>query len=138
MNKYAVELIKLSEGFRSAPYLCPAGFWTIGYGTRCSKDHKEITKEEAVQLLEVHLKKDEQSVFRLCPILAGESEQRQGAIIDFVYNLGSGRLQQSTLRRRINQANWSEVRKELMKWVYGGGKKLPGLVLRRKAESLLI
>jgi len=58
-----------------------------------------------------------------------------GAICDFVFNLGAGRLQSSTLRRKINTEEWDDVPYELSRWVYGGGKKLRGLVLRREAES---
>lgn len=60
------------------------------------------------------------------------------AIVDFAFNLGAGRLQTSTLRRRINQRHWIAVVQELRRWVYGGGKVLPGLVTRREAEVTLL
>jgi lysozyme len=75
---------------------------------------------------------------RYCPVLATESEGRLAAIVDFTFNLGAGRLQTSTLRRRINQRDWASAAPELRRWVYGGGKLLPGLVLRREAEALLL
>ncbi|MCX7858441.1 MAG: lysozyme, partial [Deltaproteobacteria bacterium] len=58
-----------------------------------------------------------------------------GAVVDFAFNLGLGRLQYSTLRKRINEENWDEAKNELMKWVYAGGKKLSGLVKRRQVEA---
>nr|WP_246193558.1 lysozyme [Pseudoxanthomonas suwonensis] len=58
--------------------------------------------------------------------------------MDFTFNLGAGRLQTSTLRRRVNQRDWSSAVNELRRWVYGGGKVLPGLVARREAESALL
>jgi lysozyme len=57
------------------------------------------------------------------------------AIVDFTFNLGAGRLQTSTLRRRINQRDWLAAGTELRRWVFGGGKVLPGLVARREAEA---
>jgi len=45
-------------------------------------------------------------------------------------------LQKSTLRRKINNEEWEDVPAELNKWVYGGGKKLKGLVLRRQADAV--
>lgn len=60
------------------------------------------------------------------------------SIVDFTFNLGAGRLQTSTLRRRINQQDWSSAAKELRRWVYGGGKVLPGLVTRREADVALL
>ncbi len=47
-----VELVKRSEGFRAKPYLCPAGYWTIGYGFLCQADHPPMSREEADAELE--------------------------------------------------------------------------------------
>jgi lysozyme len=71
-------------------------------------------------------------------VLAAEPEGRLAAIVDFTFNLGAGRLQASTLRRRVNQRDWVAARQELSRWVYGGGKVLPGLVARREAEVGLL
>lgn len=49
-----------------------------------------------------------------------------------------GRLQTSTLRRRINQRDWSQIADELHRCFCGGGKPLPSLVLRRREESKLL
>ena len=60
-----------------------------------------------------------------CQVLATESEGRLAAIVDFTFNFGVGRLQTSTLRRRINQRNWSSAAQELRRWIYGGKKCCP-------------
>jgi lysozyme len=46
------------------------------------------------------------ATLRYCPVLATEPEGRLAAIVDFTFNLGAGRLQTSTLRRRVNQRDW--------------------------------
>ena len=106
----AIELAKRFEGFErkvkrgieitAVPYICPAGFWTIGYGHLCDPRHPPITEAEA----EVYLARDLQTALsatlRFCPVLATEPEGRLAAIVDFTFNLGAGRLQTSTLRRR--------------------------------------
>lgn len=144
----AIELAKRFEGFhrvpvsdplrRAHPYICPAGYLTIGYGHLCAPTHPPITENEA----EVYLAHDLQSAvtatLRYCPVLATEPEGRLAAIVDFTFNLGAGRLQTSTLRRRINQRDWVAAKQELRRWIYGGGKVLPGLVARRKAECALL
>jgi lysozyme len=143
----AIELAKRFEGFhrvvkadpgRVHPYICPAGFWTIGYGHLCDAQHPPITEAEA----EVYLARDLQTALvatlRYCPALVTEPDGRLAAIVDFTFNLGAGRLQTSTLRRRINQQDWSSAATELGRWVHGGGTVLPGLVARRQAEALLI
>ncbi len=123
---------------RAHPYICPAGYWTIGYGRLCDPKHPPITEAEGA----VYLSKDLQialaATLRYCPVLATEPEGRLAAIVDFTFNLGAGRLQTSTLRRRVNQRDWSGVSQELRRWVYGGGRILPGLVVRRDHEARLL
>jgi len=143
----AVELAKRFEGFErkvkhrteitAIPYVCPAGFWTIGYGHLCDPKHPPISEAEADVYLAHDLQSALAATLRYCPVLATESEMRLSAIVDFTFNLGVGRLQTSTLRRRINQGLHHLVAYELDRWVMGGGRRLPGLVARRQAESLL-
>jgi lysozyme len=142
----AVELAKRFEGFhrvpkndplrRAHPYICPAGFWTVGFGHLCKPDHPPITEMEAEVYLAQDLTTALTATLRYCPVLATESDSRLAAIVDFTFNLGAGRLQTSTLRRRVNQRDWANAGQELRRWVYGGGKVLPGLVKRREAEAL--
>ena len=73
-----------------------------------------------------------------CPVLLNQPENRLAAMVDFAFNLGAGRLQTSTLRRRINEMDWAGAALELGKWVHGGGRVLPGLVARRQAEIALM
>jgi len=140
----AVDLAKRFEGFHRVakidphhahPYICPAGYWTIGYGHLCKPDHPPITEDEAEVYLAHDLTTALAATLRYCPVLATEPEGRLAAIVDFTFNLGAGRLQTSTLRRRVNQRDWVAAGQELRRWVYGGGKVLPGLVTRRQAES---
>lgn len=140
----AIDLAKHFEGFhrvpkndpgRAHPYVCPAGYWTIGYGHLCDPKHPPITEDEADAYLAQDLKAALAATLRYCPVLATEPEGRLAAIVDFTFNLGAGRLQTSTLRRRINQRDWTGAATELRRWVYGGGKVLPGLVARRAAEA---
>ena len=141
----AAELCRRFEGFRSKPYLCPAGVATIGYGSTYYADGRRVTLQDPVMdeptarlLL---LKELEHTylpgVLRLCPVLASD-ERKCNSIVDFAYNTGVGRLQTSTLRRKINERDWDAAQEELLKWVRGGGKILPGLVKRRQAESVLL
>lgn len=140
----AISLCKEFEGFRSAPYLCPANVWTIGYGTTVYPDgkpvhktDKEISVEQAESILLFEIRTYcLPAVLRLCPVLK-EHEKKLNAVVDFTFNLGAGRLQSSTLRRKINSMDWPGAKAEFARWVYGGGKKLPGLIKRRAAEAAL-
>ena len=145
--KAAVDLAKRFEGFHRVPksdpdhahpYVCPAGFWTIGYGHLCDPTHPPISVAEGEAYLARDLVTALDATLRFCPVLATQPEGRLAAIVDFTFNLGAGRLQTSTLRRRVNQQDWIAVGQELRRWVYGGGKVLPGLVTRREAEVALL
>ncbi len=143
----AIELAKRFEGFhrvpkndpgRAHPYICPAGYWTIGYGHLCDPKHPPITEAEAESYLAADLATALNATLRYCPVLATERQGRLAAIVDFTFNLGAGRLQTSTLRQRINQRDWRSSAIELRRWVHAAGKVLPGLILRRNAEIVLL
>lgn len=144
----AIDLAKRFEGFErkvkrgteitAIPYFCPAGFWTIGYGHLCDASHSPITEAEAETYLARDLRAALAAALRYCAVLATEPEGRLAAVVDFTFNLGAGRLQASTLRRRINQRDWPAAGQELRRWVLGGGRVLPGLLNRRAAEASLL
>lgn len=136
----AYDLARAFEGLRLNPYRDAAGYWTVGYGHLLSRDKSEgasdfpsITHKEAEALLASDLEKAARSVLRLCPVPL--TEGRFSALIDFTFNLGSGNLQISTLRKLVNRGDMTEAIEEFHKWVYAGGIKLPGLVRRRAAEA---
>jgi len=141
----AAELCKRFEGFRSKPYLCPANVATIGYGstyyangTKVTLNDPPMSEKEAHALLMAELEHTYlPGVLRNCPILATDVK-KCNAIVDFVYNLGIGRLQTSTLKRKINAQEWEQAQEQLMLWTKGGGKVLPGLLKRRQAECSLL
>lgn len=140
----ASTLCREFEGFRSHPYICPAGYPTIGYGTvykpdgtKVSMSHPPISKEVAEEWLIQELYNTYmKGVIQVSPHLIKYPE-KLGAITDFAYNLGVARYRASTLKVRVNNEDWDEAKVELLKWVWGGGKILPGLVRRRKAEVSL-
>ena len=139
----AAGLCREFEGFSSKPYICPAGYATIGWGSTRYADGRlvtlkdtPITKDEADALLNRDLLNFYKSVAALCPGILGDVGV-SAAILDFTYNLGPARLKASTLRRRLNAGDYDSAKVELAKWVRGGGRVLPGLVRRRAAEIKL-
>jgi lysozyme len=75
------------------------------------------------------------AVDRLVKVPVG-ADQR-GALTSFAFNLGAGALQSSTLLKRINSLEWEDVPRQFGRWVSAGGRRLPGLVRRRRAEAEL-
>lgn len=141
----AAALCKQFEGYKGKPYLCPAGIPTIGYGSTYYADGRKValtdppmSEPDAVALLLYELHHTYlPAVLRQCPVLLTD-EKKCNAIVDFAYNLGTGRLQTSTLKRRINAQDWEGAQEQLMLWTKGGGRVLPGLVKRRTAECRLL
>lgn len=131
------KLIRRFEGCRLTPYICPAGVWTCGWGSTGPDvfPGKSWTQEYANARLEMDAARFAQGAYLLCPSVDGDA---LCAIADFAYNLGLGALKGSTLRRKLNRGDYEGARQELMKWVRGGGRVLPGLVLRRSTEAALL
>lgn len=131
-----IDMICFFEGFRAKAYKCPAGIWTIGYGhTKGVKSGDIITKEQGVKYLREDVAFAEKYVNNLGVC---ETQGQFDALVDFVFNLGSSALKNSTLLKKIkNKASDSEICKQFRRWVYAGGKKLTGLVRRREAECEL-
>lgn len=128
-----VALIKKYESLRLKSYLCPAGKWTVGYGhTRTAQPGVVITEAEADKLLLSDI-----SIAEAC--VNGQhlmiSQSMFDALVSFVFNIGCGNFQKSTLLLKIKgHSPINEVEEQWKRWVRGGGKVLPGLVKRREEE----
>ncbi|MDA0782444.1 MAG: lysozyme [Proteobacteria bacterium] len=152
------DLIKRWEGFVPHLYICAAGYPTIGYGhvilpsdnfgnitgaelldiyknsgLKAAKHACRMTRQDAKELLFQDACKFEHAVLRYInvPLDDGQFD----ALVSFTYNLGPAALQRSTLRRKVNREEHSDVPHEFRKWVFAGGRKLKGLIRRRNEEA---
>lgn len=140
----AAKLCRHFEGLRLKPYICPAGYPTIGFGTVYKPDgtvvtmqDPPITREQADEWLMHELRHNYMAgVLRASPNLI-RHPMALAAMTDFAYNLGVGRYRASTLRKRVQAEDWYGAAQELRRWVRGSGRVLPGLVRRREAEIAL-
>lgn len=130
------DIVKEFEGLRLETYKCPAGVWTIGYGhTRGVIPGDVITEAEAEALLAEDLEDSEDAVRAFVNV---ELNQNQfDALVSFVYNLGSGNFNSSTLLRKLNNGDYLGAANEFNRWNKAGGVVLSGLVRRRNAEANL-
>lgn len=136
----AIDLIKQFEGFRPEAYKDSVGVWTIGYGTTIInnqpvKQGMTITQEQALQLVQQEVNKLWSQIESILKVKINDNQMN--ALIDFAYNLGFGSLKNSTLMRLVNESKFDEAANQFPRWVYAGGKVLPGLVRRREAERQL-
>lgn len=141
----AAALCRPFEGLRLKPYLCPAGYATIGYGTvwkpdgtQVTMEHPAIDKETAEAWLLHELRRNYLAgVVKASPGLL-KCPQALGAMTDWAYNLGVARYRASTLRKRVDTEDWQGAKEEIVKWNKAAGRVLPGLTRRRQAEAALL
>jgi lysozyme len=157
----AVELIKSFEGILDGdpatvnldPYLCPAGYWTIGWGHVVldprgkqikGAENKQaarsiyprgITKAEAEVLLTDDIRRFAAGVEKLLKVAV--SDAKFCALVSFAYNVGVGALERSTLLKLVNQGALEQAPAQFLRWTKAGGRELAGLKRRREAEVRL-
>ena len=139
----SAEFIAPWEGCILEPHFDPVGLPTIGIGHLLSR--KPWTDLEqwnplpdeaaALDLLARDLVKTGNSVRRLITVPLNENQEV--ALVSFAFNVGSGNLQASTLRRVVNRGDFDDAPAQFRRWVYARGRKLRGLVRRREAEAAL-
>lgn len=129
-----IKKLKEFEGYRDVAYRDSAGVLTIGFGTtRNVKEGMTCTEEQAERWLREDLELAERFVSTIPEI---DTQGKFDAVVDFVYNLGIGNFESSTLCRKIkSRAPVEEIQTEFRRWVHAGGKVLPGLVKRREWEA---
>lgn len=129
--------IKEFEGCKLQAYQDAAGVWTIGYGhTYGVRPGDRISQQWADMLLRTDIENVGRQLMELGDPQAGQWTQAQfDAVAMFVFNLGIGRWRTSTLRKAVmTHQTEADIRREWMRWVYAGGKRLAGLVRRRQWE----
>jgi lysozyme len=141
-SERCLKLIKDCEGFRSKPYLCPAGKATIGFGSTrylrgvpVTLQDPPIDEVQATQLLADTLVEYEEAVDKL--VTVDLTQGQFDSLVDFSYNCGIGNLKTSTLLKLVNLGQPKYAAQEFEKWVHANGKVLAGLVKRRALEAAL-
>ena len=142
INEAGLGIIKSFEGWSSPPYLCPAGRWTIGWGSTWDIDgnavtgnHPDIDEEHGTDLLKRELRHVESAIGKLIKVPLTEGQF--SALASWAFNVGTGAMQRSTLRMKLNRGQYEDAADEFPKWRRAGGRVLKGLVRRRAAERAL-
>ena len=131
-----MSLITKYEGFRENAYKCPAGVWTIGYGTTFYpdgskvKEGDKITEAKALELVNWYC-----DAYIFLP--SGDfNDNQKEALYSLIYNIGQRAFNSSKCRRAIEAKDWKTAY-ENWNWVSANGKVLKGLVRRRDEEKKL-
>ena len=140
-SQKGIDLITGFEGSKLVAYLCPAGVWTIGRGHTSMAGPPRvtpgmrITEDEAERILKTDLVQYENAVNKYITVRL--SQPQFDALVSLCYNIGPDAFRRSSVVKHVNSREWDKVPADFMKWVKGGGRELPGLVRRRRAEVAL-
>lgn len=134
ISDQGLELIKSFEGCKLEAYQDVKGVWTIGIGHTGSdvSDGVCITEDQAMDYLRQDVGWAEQVVNNL--VTTALTQNQFDALVDFVYNAGSGNFENSTLLRLVNAGDFDAAAQEFPKWDHAGGVVVEGLLRRREAE----
>lgn len=137
ISNKGLALIRNFEGFSEYKYKDSAGYWTIAWG-HLIKEGEEFREPMDYKTAETVLKEDVKVAEKIVnkKVKVALTQEQFDALVSFAFNVGSGNFSKSTLLIKLNSGQ-NKVPEELQRWVYAGGEKLTGLVLRRKAEGLL-
>ena len=139
-----IKLIKHFEGIHKKPYICPAGYWTVGVGHLISRNAKlpsswnrTFSSGEIDDLLRKDLRRFELGVLRLLDTVQ-PNQSEFDALVSFSFNLCLGCFQRSTVRSAFIRGDKKRSGEVLLKYRRAGGRILQGLVRRRQAELALL
>ena len=142
INEAGLAIIKKFEGWSASVYVCPASRATIGWGSTwdldgnpVTIDHPDIDEEQGTALLRREITHVEKAINRL--ITAELTPNMFSAICSWAFNVGTGAMQRSTLRMKLNRGRYEDAADEFPKWRRAGGRVLKGLVIRRRYERQL-
>ncbi|EKN4073018.1 lysozyme [Yersinia enterocolitica] len=136
-SEKGLELIGNAESCRRDPYVCPAGVLTDGIGnTHGVKQNNRKSDEQIAADWEKNILQAESCVNKY----GNGNKLNQGqfdAVTSITFNAGCPQMQKSTMYRMLREGKFTEACYQFPRWTYGGGKQLPGLVIRREKEKVL-
>lgn len=139
----ALDLIARWEGYVPTPYQDVAGVWTIGFGTTTYPDgtpvgpgDSPVSYDQARELMRTYLTGAADTLD--AAVAVSLSDEQRAALLDFIYNLGSGAFLASYIPEYINAGQLNEAVAQLKRYVRAGGKVFDALVQRRNEEAALL
>lgn len=132
----AMNFIGYWEGCELKAYKCSAGVWTIGYGhTEGVKEGDTCTAEQAVSWLIEDIESRQKALAHY--VNKPVTEWQFIALTSLAFNVGVQNVLRSKLLRKLNAGDYDDAAEEFLDFDLAGGKKVPGLTRRRKAEYAL-
>lgn len=142
LSDNGAKFIAECEGFSSIPYQDIVGVWTIGNGTTTYPDGRKVcstdascTPEQAANYLKAFV--NSKALPALLKVVVPLTQNEVDALSSFIYNLGAGAFESSTLVKKLNLGDKVGAANEFPRWNKAGGKEVTGLTTRRLKEKEL-
>lgn len=131
-------LIKKYEGCELKAYKCPAGTWTVGYGSTTRPDGTPIKKGDVIDEATANAWLEHYVVNEIWPHIKDLklTDNQRDALESLIYNIGWTAFSKSKCYKAIKAKDWEAVFAN-WNWIKGGGKVLNGLIKRREEERFL-
>ncbi|MDA0107839.1 lysozyme [Vibrio sp. La 4.2.2] len=142
LSHKGLALIGNAEQCRLTPYVCPAGHITNGIGNTHHVPNDVIPLAQVAQDWARNIEAAQHCLEQALP----NTRLTQGqydAFTSFIFNTGCARFQfnqdgsKTQIYQHITAGNYTAACHQLRRWVYGGGVKLKGLIIRRQKETAL-
>jgi len=145
-SQVGIGLIHSFESYRSKAYKCPAGVWTIGWGStriygRAVRAGDRIKKHVADAQFSKDLHRFEQTIEHW--VTVDLNENQFDALVSLCYNIGSRNFQTSSVVRYLCLVEYEKAANSILMWNKARNVKtgklrvLRGLTRRREAEREL-
>lgn len=140
-SQTGLEIIGDAEGCRRDPYKCPADVLTVGVGSTAASGEKIDPKRRYTDLEIAERWKNDIKVAENCVDRFANGRKLPQSVFDsavsITFNVGCGTVSKSTMFKHLRAGNYVQACNEFPRWVYAGGRKLQGLVVRREKEKAL-
>lgn len=136
--RYAIDIIKKYEGLSLKAYKCPAGVWTIGYGTTVYPDGQKVKEGDVITKTKAEALLLDYVINKILPNIQdlNLTSNQEAAVCSLVYNIGWSAFAKSKCYKAIKTRDWETVFKN-WDWCKGSGRFLLGLAKRRAEEMAL-
>lgn len=141
VSEKCIQMLKHYEGYRSQAYICPAGVWTIGYGTtKGVKKGCKITMALADSLLRQDVKTFEDNLNRVIRTDVKLTQEMFDSLVSLSYNIGIGAFNGSTCLKRLNEGDFTGAFEAFQWWnkiTVNGVKQISGGLKNRRTKEVL-
>ena len=137
VTQRGIDIIKEFEGCKLTAYLCPAGKWTVGYGQTGSKIVEGVkwAQWQADEALAHHCEGLADHITKRLRVPVTQCQF--DALVCFVYNVGIGAFETSTMLRLLNGGDYVGASGQFGRWLNKGSTFEAGFRRRREAERQL-